>query len=254
MTTEASARLLPCVILAGGLGTRMWPLTERLPKALVPVLGRPFIEWQLEWLRSLQVTDVLLSIGYRGAQVRDHVGDGRRFGLRIRYVDEGASLRGTGGALRLALDRRLLPDAFFVLYGDSYLKLDLADVERVWRESGLPALMTVFPNGDRWDQSNAAFEHGLVLRYDKGHRERHGPRMRWIDYGLSILTSDVVREGVPEGAADVADLFRTLAREGKLAGYEARHRFYEIGSPDGLAALEAHLRPRAGGSVGGSGV
>lgn len=237
--------MLPCVILAGGLGTRMRPVTERIPKVLLPVLGRPFIDWQLEWLRSQSVAQVLLSVGYRGDQVRDHVGDGRSFGLHVGYVDEGPQLRGTAGALRLALDHDLLPEAFFVLYGDSYLSVDLRKVEQSWRTSGLDALMTVFQNHDRWDRSNAIMAQGRVVVYDKAHPREYGTRMRWIDYGLSVLTEEVVRESVaPQRTADLADLFGTLAREGRLAAYEAHERFYEAGSPEGLAALEDHLRAR----------
>lgn len=202
------------------------------------------MDWQLDWLRSERVSEVLFSIGYLGRQIRDHVGDGRHFGLRVRYVDEGRSLRGTAGALRLAIDQGLVGGAFFVLYGDSYLSVDLGEVERSWRESGeLPALMTVFRNEGHWDRSNAVFERPRVVVYDKSRPEQHAGRMHWIDYGLSIVTAEVVRARVPSGGvADLADVFKTLAQEGRLAGYEARTRFYEVGSPAGLAALEEALR------------
>src|SRR6266571_6535845 len=159
--------MLPCVVLAGGLGTRMRPLTANVPKSLVPVLGRPFAELQLEWLASQDVTDVIYSIGYRGNMVRAALGDGRRFGVTLTYVDEGNELLGSAGALRLALDQSLLPDAFFVLNGDSYLTLDFADVEATWRRSGRPVLMTVFRNSGRWDQSNAVLRDDGSVLYDK---------------------------------------------------------------------------------------
>ncbi|MFZ0217857.1 MAG: sugar phosphate nucleotidyltransferase [Candidatus Dormiibacterota bacterium] len=229
------------MILAGGLGTRMRPYTESFPKALIPVLGRPFTDWQLEWLRDQGVTRVVYSIGYRGDAVQRHVGSGQEFGLHVTYVDEGANLRGTGGALRLAADLDQLPAAFFLLYGDSYLQVDLAEVEGAWRRAALPALMTVFRNDGRWDASNAIYENGRVTVYDKRPASRR-PAMRWIDYGLSILRRSDVEQGVEEERpADVAELLQDLSSRRALAGYEVTDRFYEVGSPAGLRALESHL-------------
>jgi NDP-sugar pyrophosphorylase family protein len=237
---------LPCVILAGGLGTRMRPITERIPKALIEVRGRPFAELQMEWLAAQGVVDVVYSIGHRGGSLRSALGDGSTFGTRIAYVDEGDDLRGTGGALRKALDEGLLPEAYFVLYGDSYLTVDLADVERAWRASRLPALMTVLRNEGRWDRSNSILEGDRVAVYDKSDPGRHGDRMQWIDYGLSVLTCDVVAAWLPpEGRGDLAELMHDLSARGQLAGYEVTERFYEIGSPQGLSDLEAHLERRA---------
>jgi NDP-sugar pyrophosphorylase family protein len=233
---------LQCVILAGGLGTRMRPVTESVPKALLPVSGRPFVDWQLRLLAARGVRRVVLSIGYRGDMVRDHVGDGSRFGVDVSWVDEGAELRGTGGALRLALDGRALEDEFFVLYGDSYLPVPLGDVEEAWRGSGMPALMTVMRNEGRWDASNVVYRDGRVLLYDKAASPEEQAQMRWIDYGLSVLTREVVGERFRAGeVADLADLMRDLSRAGRLAGFEATERFYEIGSPAGLQDLESYL-------------
>jgi NDP-sugar pyrophosphorylase family protein len=233
---------LQCVILAGGLGTRMRPLTETMPKALVPVLGVPFADWQLRHLSSQGVDRVVYSVGYRGEMLRDHVGDGSRFGVRVTWVDEGAQLRGTGGALRLALDRGALNQAFFVLYGDSYLPASMAEVERAWRASGAPALMTVMRNEGRWDTSNVVFADGRVVLYDKSSPADWRGDMRWIDYGLSILTRQVIADDIAAGAqADLADLLRGLSRAGKLAGHEVAERFYEAGSAEGLRDLEAYL-------------
>ncbi len=234
--------MLPCVVLAGGLGTRMLPATDTMPKSLIPVLGRPFAELQLEWLARAGVDHVVCSIGYRGAQIRDVIGDGDRFGLRVDYVDEGDDLRGSGGALRLALDDGLLPSRFFVLNGDSYLSVPFADVETRWRASGLPAIMTVMRNAGRWDRSNAILRDGRVL-YDKRATAVSQPGMEWIDYGLSATSSDVIAGWLERGQrGDLADLFHQLSVDGKLAAYEVTERFYEIGSVSGLHDLEDHLR------------
>jgi MurNAc alpha-1-phosphate uridylyltransferase len=227
-----------CVILAGGRGTRMQPLTDTLPKALVPVSGRPFVEHQLEWLSGQGVDDVVFCIGYRGVQLRDVVGD------RARYVDEGDELRGTAGALRLALDEGVLDESFMVLYGDSYLPIDLRPIWEAFRASGVPALMTVLRNENRWDASNARFEDGLVVDYDKANAGRR-PELQWIDYGLSVLARDVIAARVDRGgSADLADLYRDLSRDAELAGFEVDQRFYEVGSPEGVARLERHLANR----------
>lgn len=234
--------MLPCVILAGGLGTRMRPTTDALPKSLIPVLGRPFAELQLEWLAREGVDRVIYSVGFKGQQIREVIGAGDRFGVHIEYVDEADDLRGSGGALRLALDTGVLPAQFFVLYGDSYLSVSFAHVESSWRASTLPAIMTVMRNAGRWDTSNAILTDGRVL-YDKYATGDSRAGMEWIDYGLSATSSDVIAGWLEPGAhADLADLFHRLGAEGKLAGYAVTDRFYEIGSPGGLRELEDHLR------------
>ncbi len=218
----------------------MRPATEAIPKALIPVHGRPFAELQLEWLHREGVEDVVYCIGYRGEMVRSALGNGSRFGLGIHYSDEGGELRGTAGALRLALDEGALPRAFFLLNGDSYLQADLNSVEDAWTTRGLPALMTVFRNMGLWDQSNVVFADGLV-RYDK-HRSEGGEPPEWIDYGLSVLTSTLVKQHIPAGiATDLADVMATISKEGLVAGFPVAERFYEVGSPAGLRDLERHL-------------
>lgn len=237
---------LPCVILAGGLGTRMLPATERVPKTLLPVLGRPFADLQLEWLRSQGVQQVIYSIGHLGDAIREHCGDGTKYGLTIDYVDEGGQLRGTGGAVRLVVDSGLLGvDAFFVLNGDSYLDVDLGAVARAFDESQLPALMTVLHNRDRWDRSNVDFRHGRVMLYDKRRSRDDARSLEWIDYGLAIVRVTVIESHVPAGlVADLADLMHELSIAGQLGGFEVTDRFFEIGSPEGLRALESRLSTR----------
>ena len=232
--------MLPCVVLAGGLGTRMRPQTERLPKALIPVLGRPFAEIQLEWLASQSATEILYSIGYLGDMVRAALGDGSRWGVRITYVDEGGDLRGTAGALRLALDAGKLPDAFFVLNGDSYLRVKLAAVETAWRMAGVPTLMTIFRNLGRWDRSNVALRpNGLVLYQKQASQDQ---TFLWIDYGLSVITCATIAEALPRGGhGDLADIVHVLSRSGQVAGFKVSQRFYEVGSPEGHRQLEVFL-------------
>lgn len=236
--------MLPVVVLAGGLGTRMRPHTEALPKAMLPVLGRPFVDWQLELLRHHGVDRVTYCIGHHGAILRSHVEGHASRGITFEWVDEGTDRRGTGGALRLALDAGALDPAFFLLYGDSYLEADMRAVQSAWQGERLPALMTVLRNDDRWDKSNAILEDGVVTLYDKSRPADRRDHMHWIDYGLSILTADVVQRIPANTVFDIGDLARELSLEGLLGGYEVSERFFEIGSPAGLADLERHLSER----------
>ena len=230
------------MLLAGGLGTRIRPLTETMPKALVPVLGRPFADWQLTQLAAQGIERVTCCVGYRGDMLRDHVGDGSRFGLSVKWIDEGARLRGTGGALRLALDQGALDGAFFVLWGDSYLPIEFSSVEDAWRRSAMPALMTVMRNEGRWAASNAIYADGRITLYDKMRPEERRSEMHWIDYGISVLTRDVVdRHIASESVADLAGVMRDLSLAGQLAGLEVTERFYEVGSPEGVRDLEGYL-------------
>ena len=236
---------MQCVILAGGLATRMRPLTDSLPKALIPVAGRPFIDYQLEWLAKVGVTKVLLSVGYRGEMLCDHAGDGSRWGLALTVIDEGAELRGTGGALRLAHDRGALEESFLLTYGDSFLPIDFSAVWRAFLACGKPALMTVFRNAGLWDQSNAVLDQGQVF-YDKTRRSRPAEDFQYIDYGLSALERAVVPRLVPaDGKHDLANVFHELGKSGQLAGFEVQQRFFEIGSPAGLSDFEQWLKTRA---------
>jgi N-acetyl-alpha-D-muramate 1-phosphate uridylyltransferase len=235
ITSAEGPKQLPAVILAGGLAMRLRPVTVKIPKALVGVAGRPFLEHQVKLLKRNAVSDLVLCVGYLGQMIQDRYGDGAALGVRIKYSFDGAKLLGTGGAIKKAL--ALLPDAFFVLYGDSYLPINYQAVATVFREAGNPALMTVFANADSWDTSNVWFDNGKIRLYSK--REKL-PEMRYIDYGLMICTREIFNDFPDEVPFELADTLEDLSRKGELAGYEVNQRFYEIGSPAGLAELD-HL-------------
>jgi len=227
---------LPVAILAGGLATRLRPVTEKVPKALLPIAGRPFIHWQLGLLAQQGVTEVVLCTGYLGEQIQAAVGDGSGFGVTVRYSFDGDTLLGTGGALKRALPK--LGAAFFVLYGDSYLRCSFAAAQSAYAASADLGLMTVFCNEDRWEKSNVLIRDGRVVEYDK-----HSPRpdMRHIDYGLSILSVQALQRSPASAAFDLADLYHELALRGELAALTVSERFYEIGSVGGIEATERHL-------------
>jgi MurNAc alpha-1-phosphate uridylyltransferase len=228
------------VILAGGLGTRLYPITHEIPKALVPIRGKPFAAYQLAWLARQGVKDIVYCIGHKGAQIVDVVGDGSAWGLRVRYVSEGDDLKGTAGALRLALDTTHLNDAFFVLYGDSFLPIAYPPVITRYAEAGRPALMTVLRNDNRWDRSNVVYTPPIVSLYDKKCDDSTRLKMTHIDYGLQVLSRKLLADRIPaDTVVDLADVLHRLSREGELAGYEVTERFYEVGS---LAGIEDFSR------------
>jgi NDP-sugar pyrophosphorylase family protein len=230
------------VILAGGLGTRLYPLTLSIPKVLVPICGKPFAGYQLSWLAQQGIDEVVYCIGHMGSQIVDFVGNGARWGLRVHYVDEGERLKGTAGAIRLALDAGCLQEAFFVLYGDSFLPIDYASVFASYAASGKPALMTVLRNEHRWDRSNVVYEPPLVVLYDKACDERTRQTMTHIDYGLLVLSRSLVAKRIPAGVAyDLADMLRDLSREAELVGHEVTQRFYEIGSVEGIRDFSRYV-------------
>src|SRR5580704_543468 len=167
-TLKWAEPMLPVAILAGGLATRLRPLTETIPKSLVEINGEPFLWHQLRLLRENGIDRVVMCVSYLGEMVRDSAGDGRDFGLHIDYSFDGSSLLGTAGALKRALP--LLGESFFVLYGDSYLPIDLAAVEAAFRAGGKAGLMTVYSNQGQWDTSNVEFSGGRIVAYDKKNR------------------------------------------------------------------------------------
>lgn len=222
--------MLPLALLAGGLATRLYPLTETIPKSMIEVAGEPFIAHQLRLLHQQNIRDVVICAGFLAESIRAYVGSGNAFGLNVTYCLDGERLLGTGGALKQALP--FLGDAFFVMYGDSYLPTAFAPVDQFFRQAAsMQGVMTVFKNDGIWDRSNVLFHDGRILAYDKRHPV---PEMHHIDYGLGILTPEAF-DAWPAGSAfDLAQVYEGLLQQDRLAGYEVVERFYEIGSSEGL--------------------
>ena len=227
----------PAAILAGGLATRLGPITQKIPKALVPVADRPFLSHQLALLRAAGIRKVVLCVGHLGEMIEQEFGDGGSHGIELSYSYDGRELLGTGGALKKALP--FLGQTFLVLYGDSYLPIDYAVPTRAFAASRKPALMTLFRNENRWEPSNVWFEEGQIRGYDKSNGT---PQMKHIDYGLAVLHADAFLPWPNQKPFDLADVYRDLISKRELAGYEIDQRFYEIGSPGGLEELDAMLR------------
>ena len=226
----------PVAILAGGLATRLRPITEKIPKVLVPVAGKPFLTHQLALLRREGITRAVLCLGHLGEMVERDFGDGHAHGVHLDYSFDGPVLLGTGGALERALP--MLGEKFFVLYGDSYLPTPFAPIAEFFERSGKLGLMTVYRNEGKYDTSNVVFGDGEIKVYDKKQRP---PEMRHIDYGLSLFRAEVFARHPADKAFDLADVMRDLVTEKQLAGYEVPERFYEIGSHAGLEDLNKLL-------------
>lgn len=229
---------IPVAILAGGLATRLRPITEKIPKSLVPVAGRPILSHQLEMLHAQGIRHAVLCIGFLGEMIQREFGD-EACGIKLDYSFDGEKLLGTGGAIKRALPK--LGEEFFILYGDSYLPIPYAPVAEFFHRSDKTGLMTVYRNEGKYDASNVVFADGEIKVYDKKAKL---PDMRHIDYGLSLFKSSVFETYPVDEKFDLAEVMGKLVREKQLAGYEVLERFYEMGSPAGLAELEVVLKPK----------
>jgi NDP-sugar pyrophosphorylase family protein len=215
-------------ILAGGLATRLHPLTEKLPKSMIMIEGRPFLQYQLEFLRLAGITNVVLCVGYLSEQIERYFCEGERFGVEIKYSKED-KLLGTAGALKNAGE--LLEDVFFVLYGDSYLFLGFKEVFEHFQKFNKSALMVVYKNYDKYDRSNVVVKGGMVKKYDKKQKTED---MIYIDYGVSVFRKEVL-EMIPRNEVfSLEELFQELIKLNAMLAFETGKRFYEIGSHSGL--------------------
>jgi NDP-sugar pyrophosphorylase family protein len=227
---------VPVALLAGGLATRLRPVTEKIPKALVELAGKPFIDHQLELLHRNGIRKVVFCLGYLGEMVEQHLGDGSRFGMQLKYAYDGDKLLGTGGAIKRAA--HLLDDVFWVMYGDSYMDIDYPAVLNDFFARDVEGLMTVLRNNNQWDRSNVVFEGGNLVKYDKKNQT---PDMHHIDYGVAVLRRSALDRIPPNQPYDLATLYTRLVAEGQMTGYEVTNRFYEIGTPASLEEARRYL-------------
>lgn len=234
---NAASLDIPVAILAGGLGTRLLPLTEQVPKVLLPIAGNPFLAHQLALLRQNGIKRAVLCLGFLGEKVVEEFSNGQDYGMELDYSFDGPTLLGTGGAILKALPK--LGKQFFVLYGDSYLTVSFRQVAEFFGRSGKRGLMTVYRNEGLYDTSNVLFVDGEIKKYDKCDRV---PEMRHIDYGLSMFRAEAFDGYSPGQKFDEAEILQRLLAEKQLAGYEVLERFYEMGSPAGMSELEGLLK------------
>jgi MurNAc alpha-1-phosphate uridylyltransferase len=229
--------MFPVAILSGGLATRLGAVTKTLPKSLIPIDGEPFICHQLRRLKIQGVSKVVICVGHLGQLIKDEIGDGGRFGLEILYSSDGDALLGTGGAIKKATS--LLGDVFFIMYGDSFLTVDMLLVQRAFMQYQMSALMVVFKNEDKFEASNATLVGHLVSQYNKFEKVLE---MKYIDYGLSVVSRKIFDDYSLEGKFDLGTVFERLSKNRELVGFETSERFYEIGSVKGLKETEKYIQ------------
>lgn len=228
--------MLPIAILAGGLATRLRPLTENIPKSMIKILGQPFVHWQMKLLAQEGVTEIVFCLAYKSQMIQDFIGDGSQYGVKVQYSYDGVRQIGTGGAISKAIS--FLGEKFMVLYGDSYLPTKLSLIESSFYNSGKPALMTVFFNENKFETSNVVFREGQIERYAKGEISED---LKYVDYGLSCFKSSVFLPTASDKPLDLGQICSALAEMNLLAGHEVKERFYEIGSFQGISDFEEYL-------------
>jgi N-acetyl-alpha-D-muramate 1-phosphate uridylyltransferase len=228
---------LQIVILAGGKGTRLHPLTQTTPKNMIKVNGKPFLTYQIELLKKNNIYDIVICVGFFSEKIVNYYGDGKKFDVNIRYAFEKTdNLLGTAGALKNA--EQYLKDEFFVMYGDSYLPVNFYKIFTEFKRSGKLGLMTIYKNVNKFDKSNTSIANGLVTNYNKS-RERSD--LQYIDYGLLVLKKKILENIIPQKVIDLDFIIKQLIEKKELAAYEVNERFYEIGSFSGIKDFEKYL-------------
>jgi N-acetyl-alpha-D-muramate 1-phosphate uridylyltransferase len=229
--------MLPMAILAGGYATRLGPLTREIPKCLIEINGRPFVDWQLDLLINNGYSDFVFCLSYKSNLIQEHLGDGSHRGVRIQYSLDGETQLGTGGAIQKALS--MLGPAFGVLYGDSYLPMNYDQAEQFFLGAQSDALMTVYKNQNQFDKSNVEFVDGKLLNYEKG---TNNTSMHHIDYGITFFKEEAFQAWADQSSFDLSKVCNQLAKDKQLEGFEVFERFYEIGSLLGIEEFSQYLR------------
>lgn len=223
------------VVLAGGLATRLYPITTTIPKSMVPVAGEPFLTHQLRSFKKNGITNVVMCVGHFADQIIDHFGDGKQFGLSIKYSVEKEKLD-TGGALKNAYP--YLDDVFFTIYGDSFLRQPYAPVAEFFFSNPSEGLMCVYENNNQIEPSRVLLDDTMVKQYKKDPPPEGAQHM---EYGLNILKKNLIPQ-VEKLSFPISDYFDILAPQQQLLAFPVQERFYEIGSKEGLAETDALLR------------
>ena len=224
------------LILAGGLASRIKNITKTIPKSMIEIAGKPFIVHQLKYIKSQGINNVVICNGYLGKVIENYIGDGKKFKLNVNYSYDGEILLGTGGAIKKAL--HMLPQEFYVLYGDSFLPIKFESIRKYFKTNKIDNLITVYKNNDQFDKSNIEFSENKILKYDKTNRTID---MKYVDYGLSIFKKSIFLTYEKSGNFDLSELFVSLAKKNKLNGYEIFERFYEVGSYSGIEETKKFL-------------
>lgn len=230
---------MQAVILSGGLGTRFRPVTLKTPKAMIQVLGKPYLEYQLQYLKSYNITDILLCVGYLGEKIQSHFGDGQSVDMSITYSFEEKPL-GTGGALKNA--KNYLDDCFYLIYGDSFLPINYSSMEKHFLQIDKTAMMVLYDNQEETTVPNnvSLNEDGIVTQYKKDSSNR---MLKYVDAGVLALKKDLLRL-MPSGqvVSLEEEVFPDLIARQECAGYVTQQRFFDIGTPERLKLFETYVK------------
>lgn len=228
--------MLPIAILSGGLATRLHPITKNIPKSMIEICGMPFVHWQTKLLVQAGFTKLVYCVSHKAELIERYLGDGSKYGVRIRFSKDEPFQLGTGGAIIKALPH--LGNDFMVIYGDSYLPINYSAIEKDFFQSRHLGSMTVYSNQERLDQNNVQFKNGKLIRYEKGS---NAPDLSHIDYGLSCFNKQAFSTFPAETPIDLAEIFLKLTLENQLAGREVFDRFYEVGSKQGIQDFTEYI-------------
>ena len=228
---------MQAVILAGGKGTRLRPLTTSLPKSMIPIAGKPFLDYEIKLLKRAGIVDFVICVGYKGELIRSHFGDGRSLGVKIRYSDDGDMLLGTAGSLKNA--EALLADGFFITFGDAYPILDYDAAWKLFRSTGKLAMMVVLKNANVYGRSNTVVQNGQVTFYSK---KESAPAMEYIEFGVTFMNKQALQMLTGDYPIDLEMLYRKIIGNNQMAALELKQRIYDIGSPEGLRDFSELVR------------
>lgn len=224
-------------IIAGGKATRLYPMTHKIPKSLIDINGKPFIIRQFEILEKNEIKKVVLCLSHLGDVVEKYLSESEyiKKNFEVSYAYDTEISAGTGGAVLNALP--LLPEIFWIMYGDSYLDINFRKISEYFKSLNQFGLMTVFKNNNLFDRSNVVFKNSSILKYDKIN---FTDGMNFIDYGLGIFNKSAFKDF--SGRFDLSEVYQKLLINKELAGYEVNKRFYEIGSFEGIEELKLFLK------------
>jgi len=227
------------VILAGGLGTRLKPITDKIPKPMILMNGKPFLEYLLEMLKDNGIQEVVLLLGYFSEKVQEYFGDGSKFGLRIKYSIGDVSFE-TGKRIKLA--EELIEDNFLLMYCDNYWPLNLNKLIEYHNNHNVQATITVYTNKDNFSKNNMKVdEQGYVVLYDKSRQEKN---LLGVEIGFYILCKNIFTMMTETNFSFEKEIIPKLIEQKQLAGYLTDHRYYSVGSLERLPVTEDFLKQK----------
>jgi NDP-sugar pyrophosphorylase family protein len=224
------------VILCGGLATRLEHLTKNIPKSMIEIKNKPFLEYQIENLKRSNIKDIVLCVGHLSEQIKNYFGDGEKFDVNIKYSHDGDKQLGPIGALKNT--ESLIEDIFFILYGDSYLNLDYQKMYSYFKTQNKLGLMAVYKNFNRFDKSNLIVKDDMIVAYGEKERTKE---MIYIDYGTSLLRKKALNLIPKNTFFTTGEFFSNLISKNELLAFEVKERFYHIGNPDALKEFSNYI-------------